>query len=119
MCDFDEFVFTCGHSTFRLKAYCHRARNDPYKEYHYVKKLRDVWDQTYPCSECVNRAQAAAAAAQQGQQAGQHQGDQQQVDQQQAHQHQAHQHQAHQQHAHQQQADQQGNQQQGDQEMTE
>ncbi|KAK3493886.1 hypothetical protein B0T13DRAFT_474779 [Neurospora crassa] len=62
MCDFDEFVFTCGHSTFRLKAYCHRARNDPYKECHYVKKLRDVWDQTYPCSECVNRAQAAAAA---------------------------------------------------------
>ncbi|EGO60337.1 hypothetical protein NEUTE1DRAFT_75300 [Neurospora tetrasperma FGSC 2508] len=34
MCDFDEFVFTCGHSTFRLKAYCHRARNDPYKEWH-------------------------------------------------------------------------------------
>ncbi|KAK3947592.1 hypothetical protein QBC32DRAFT_81001 [Pseudoneurospora amorphoporcata] len=66
MCDFDEFVFTCGHSTFRLKAYCHRARNDPYKECHYVKKLRDVWDQTYPCSECVNRTQAAAAVAAQG-----------------------------------------------------
>ncbi|CCC10780.1 hypothetical protein SMACR_04383 [Sordaria macrospora] len=61
MCDFDEFVFTCGHSTFGLKAYCHRARNDPYKECHYVKKLRDVWDQTYPCSECVNQAQTAAA----------------------------------------------------------
>ena len=62
MCDFDEQVYTCGHSTFRLKSYCHRTRNDPYKECHFVKKLRDVWDQSWPCDDCKTPAQKAAAA---------------------------------------------------------
>ncbi|KAK1754554.1 hypothetical protein QBC47DRAFT_384251 [Echria macrotheca] len=56
MCDFEEFMFTCGHSTFRLKSYCHFARNDPNHECCSVKKLRNIWDQDYPCDGCQARA---------------------------------------------------------------
>ncbi|KAK0643114.1 hypothetical protein B0T16DRAFT_333340 [Cercophora newfieldiana] len=56
MCDFEEFVFTCGHSTFRLKSYCHFARNDPNHQCFGVKKLKNVWDQTFACDGCVQRA---------------------------------------------------------------
>ncbi|KAK0635618.1 hypothetical protein B0T17DRAFT_459806, partial [Bombardia bombarda] len=52
MCDFEEFVFTCSHSTFRLKSYCHYARNDPNHQCNRVKKLRHVWDQDYECEKC-------------------------------------------------------------------
>lgn len=55
MCDFDEFIFTCGHSTFRLKCYCHFARNHPDHWCNKVKKLRDCYDQTYECDECAEQ----------------------------------------------------------------
>lgn len=53
MCDWEEFVFTCGHSQFRLKCYCHQARNHPRHRCHRVKKLRNVWDQETECDECA------------------------------------------------------------------
>ncbi|KAL2758640.1 hypothetical protein ACRALDRAFT_207778 [Sodiomyces alcalophilus JCM 7366] len=40
MCDWEEFLFTCSHSTVRLKAYCHFARNDPNH-------------QSIPCEQCM------------------------------------------------------------------
>ncbi|KAM7209198.1 hypothetical protein V8F20_000536 [Naviculisporaceae sp. PSN 640] len=52
MCDYEEFVFTCTHSTIRLKSYCHFARNDPNHQCFGVKKLRNVWDQNYECENC-------------------------------------------------------------------
>ncbi|KAK3906192.1 hypothetical protein C8A05DRAFT_29978 [Staphylotrichum tortipilum] len=62
MCDFEEFIFTCGHSTFRLKSYCHFARNHPQHACRRVKKLRNCWDQGRPCDACAAEAEAAAAA---------------------------------------------------------
>lgn len=63
MCDYEEFAFTCGHSTIKLKCYCHRARNHPSHYCTFVKKLRDIWEQDGPCEACA--AAAAAAAVQQ------------------------------------------------------
>ncbi|KAK4122320.1 hypothetical protein N657DRAFT_536962, partial [Parathielavia appendiculata] len=53
MCDFDEFIFTCGHSVFRLKCYCHYARNHPFHQCRRVKKLRSCWDQGRDCDACA------------------------------------------------------------------
>lgn len=69
MCDFEEFIFTCNHSVFRLKNYCHYARTHPQHHCRGVKKLRNCWDQDRPCDECIEKynremaeAQARAAA---------------------------------------------------------
>ncbi|KAJ4306185.1 hypothetical protein N0V88_000981 [Collariella sp. IMI 366227] len=61
MCDFDEFIFTCGHSVFRLKCYCHFARNHPLHHCHRVKKLRSCWDQDRPCDPCIEERQRIEA----------------------------------------------------------
>lgn len=53
MCDYDEFIFDCGHSVCRLKCYCHKARNHPFHECHFVKKLRSCWDQGRECDDCA------------------------------------------------------------------
>lgn len=55
MCDYEEFLFACGCSTFRLKSYCHFARNDPNHQCFGVKKLRDTWDQASDCEACSQR----------------------------------------------------------------
>jgi hypothetical protein len=52
MCDLEEFLFSCGHNTFRLKSYCHFARNDPNHQCFGVKQLRDSWTQVYECESC-------------------------------------------------------------------
>ncbi len=57
MCEFEEYLFSCGCSQMRLKSYCHYARNHPKHYCLGVKKLRDVWDQQTPCQACLaNRA---------------------------------------------------------------
>jgi hypothetical protein len=61
MCDFDEFIFTCGHSEFRLKCYCHYARNHPYHECRRVKKLRACWDQGRDCDACAEEKRRRVA----------------------------------------------------------
>ncbi|KAJ9165306.1 hypothetical protein NKR19_g497 [Coniochaeta hoffmannii] len=72
MCDLEEFLFSCGHNTFRLKAYCHFARNDPNHQCFGVKQLRDSWAQGYECESCrMHRqqqlqGQMTAYAGQQG-----------------------------------------------------
>jgi len=53
MCDYEEFLFDCGHSHQRLKSYCHFARNDPNHQCFGVKKLRDVWEQQTVCDDCA------------------------------------------------------------------
>jgi hypothetical protein len=53
MCDYEEFLFDCGHSQQRLKSYCHFARNDPNHQCFGVKKLRDVWEQQTVCDACA------------------------------------------------------------------
>ncbi|KAK3945927.1 hypothetical protein QBC46DRAFT_336095 [Diplogelasinospora grovesii] len=55
MCDYEEFIFTCTHSTVRLKSYCHFARNDPNHQCFGVKKLRNVWDQDFECERCMEK----------------------------------------------------------------
>ncbi|KAK3370218.1 hypothetical protein B0H63DRAFT_527955 [Podospora didyma] len=67
MCDFEEFIFTCSHSTIRLKSYCHFARNDPNHQCFGVKKLRNVWDQDYECGDCMERNRRNAWAQAQAQ----------------------------------------------------
>ncbi|KAL2260072.1 hypothetical protein VTK26DRAFT_6036 [Humicola hyalothermophila] len=62
MCDYEEFSFDCGHSFFRLKCYCHYARNHPQHYCHFVKKLRNVWDQLRPCEDCERKTNEARAA---------------------------------------------------------
>ncbi|OIW31568.1 hypothetical protein CONLIGDRAFT_678038 [Coniochaeta ligniaria NRRL 30616] len=52
MCDLEEFLFSCGHNIFRLKSYCHFARNDPNHQCFGVKQLRDSWAQVYECEAC-------------------------------------------------------------------
>ncbi|KAK4190600.1 hypothetical protein QBC35DRAFT_61275 [Podospora australis] len=52
MCDYEEFIWTCQHSDFRLKSHCHRARNNPGHICNYVKRLRHCWDQTRACDSC-------------------------------------------------------------------
>ncbi len=61
MCDWEEFIFTCGHSEFRLQSYCHYARNHPYHECRRVKKLRNCWDQGRPCDACAAEYQRQQA----------------------------------------------------------
>ena len=53
MCDFDEWVFRCGHSAVRLKSYCHDARNAPGHRCYFVKRLKNVWYQQKECEECT------------------------------------------------------------------
>lgn len=53
MCDWEEFLFSCNHSTLRLKSYCHFARNDPNHQCHGVKVLRNSWQQGVPCDSCA------------------------------------------------------------------
>lgn len=62
MCDFEEFLFTCGHSEVRLKSHCHFARNDPYHDCFGVKVLRKSWRQDGPCEDCVAMITALEAA---------------------------------------------------------
>lgn len=67
MCDFEEFIFTCGHSVFRLKCHCHYARNQPDHHCRRVKKLRNCWDQDRECDACLEerrRREAESAQAQ-------------------------------------------------------
>jgi hypothetical protein len=75
MCDFEEFIFTCNHSVFRLKSYCHYARNDPHHQCRRVKKLRNCWDQNRECDACAEERRRQAELAwfytQQGQGQGQ------------------------------------------------
>lgn len=65
MCDYEEFLFTCGHSEIRLMSYCHFARNDDYHECYGVKVLRKCWRQAGPCEPCVALAIALEADRQQ------------------------------------------------------
>ncbi|CAJ2502872.1 Uu.00g102660.m01.CDS01 [Anthostomella pinea] len=54
MCDWEEFLFVCNHSTLRLKSYCHFARNDPNHQCLGVKVLRDSWYQDGQlCDNCM------------------------------------------------------------------
>ncbi|KAI1502793.1 hypothetical protein F5X99DRAFT_377411 [Biscogniauxia marginata] len=54
MCDWEEFLFVCNHSTLRLKSYCHFARNDPNHQCYGVKMLRDSWLQEGQlCDDCL------------------------------------------------------------------
>ncbi|KXH54477.1 hypothetical protein CSAL01_00633 [Colletotrichum salicis] len=53
MCDWEEFLFTCNHSVLRLKSYCHFARNDPGHQCFGVKVLRNSWQQSVPCDNCI------------------------------------------------------------------
>ena len=53
MCDWEEFLFTCNHSTVRLKSHCHFARNSPNHACPNVKVLRKSWQQVVPCERCV------------------------------------------------------------------
>lgn len=55
MCDWEEFLFECGHSTVRLKSYCHFARNDPNHQCLGVKVLRESWKQDGQlCESCIS-----------------------------------------------------------------
>jgi hypothetical protein len=60
MCDYDDFVFTCGHSVQKLKSHCHQARNHPQHICYFVQFLRNVWPQGRKCDACVATEQAAA-----------------------------------------------------------
>jgi uncharacterized Fe-S cluster-containing protein len=64
MCDWEEFIFTCNHSEFRRKSYCHRARNHPTHACNSVKKLRDCWYQPNACEACELARQQEIAVTQ-------------------------------------------------------
>ncbi|KAI0601240.1 hypothetical protein F4775DRAFT_589454 [Biscogniauxia sp. FL1348] len=56
MCDWEEFLFVCNHSTLRLKSYCHFARNDPNHQCFGVKMLRNSWFQDGQlCDACLEK----------------------------------------------------------------
>lgn len=55
MCDYEEFLFECGHSTILLKSHCHFARNDPNHQCLGVKVLRESWRQEGQlCGACFD-----------------------------------------------------------------
>lgn len=56
MCDFDEFMFECGHAVYRLKCYCHFARNHPEHKCARVQFLRASWLQNGQVCEVCERA---------------------------------------------------------------
>lgn len=58
MCDYEEFMFTCGHSITKMKSECHFRRNDPGKQCFGVKVLKATWFQGVPCASCINNRQA-------------------------------------------------------------
>ncbi|KAI1273779.1 hypothetical protein F5Y07DRAFT_402054 [Xylaria sp. FL0933] len=54
MCDYEEFLFVCGHSVTRLKSHCHFARNDPNHQCFSVKVLKCSWyQQSTLCENCL------------------------------------------------------------------
>ncbi|KAK5634660.1 hypothetical protein RRF57_010373 [Xylaria bambusicola] len=56
MCDWEEFIFVCNHTTLRLKSHCHFARNDPNHQCFGVKVLRDSWFQEGQlCDNCLDK----------------------------------------------------------------
>ncbi|KAF3018209.1 hypothetical protein E8E14_012495 [Neopestalotiopsis sp. 37M] len=56
MCDFEEFLFECGHGIVRFKSNCHFRRNDPNKECYSVKVLRNSWKQDgQVCESCLQQ----------------------------------------------------------------
>ncbi|KAJ2979232.1 hypothetical protein NQ176_g3377 [Zarea fungicola] len=63
MCDFEEFVFTCGHNALDLKDYCHQSRNHPRHECNNVKRLRNSWYQGRPCNSCANLINGTSSAS--------------------------------------------------------
>ena len=66
MCDYDEWVFRCGHSAVRLKNYCHDARNAPGHRCFFVKRLKNVWYQAKECEECIAKRIANGEEPSQG-----------------------------------------------------
>lgn len=54
MCDFEEYIFTCGHNALNLQAYCHQSRNHPQHECNNVKRLRNSWYQERLCNACAD-----------------------------------------------------------------
>lgn len=55
MCDWEEFLFICGHSVLRKKSYCHFARNEPTHKCARVRVLRNCWVQEGTlCDDCIN-----------------------------------------------------------------
>ncbi len=57
MCNYEEFLFECGHTKVQLKSYCHFARNDPYHGCYGVKVLKDTWHQGKKCDPCIVKEQ--------------------------------------------------------------
>ncbi|KAJ3492428.1 hypothetical protein NLG97_g5401 [Lecanicillium saksenae] len=53
MCDFEEFIFSCGHNALNLQSYCHQTRNHPRHECENVKRLRNSWYQQRMCNDCA------------------------------------------------------------------
>ncbi|OAA57657.1 hypothetical protein ISF_06898 [Cordyceps fumosorosea ARSEF 2679] len=62
MCDFEEYIFTCGHNALNLKAYCHQSRNHPRHECNNVKRLRNSWFQDRQCNVCARAENGANAS---------------------------------------------------------
>ena len=56
MCEYEQFIYTCGHSPCQRSAYCHSARNSPPPHQCFsVKVLKRVWSQDGFCPRCAGR----------------------------------------------------------------
>jgi hypothetical protein len=58
MCEYEQFVYTCGHTPIRRSSYCHSARCDDAHQCFSVKVLKKVWRQASICPECQNQMEA-------------------------------------------------------------
>lgn len=54
MCDYEEFLWVCGHSVIKFKSYCHFKRNHSDERCNRVKMLKSVWNQEVLCENCIN-----------------------------------------------------------------
>ncbi|CZT49439.1 uncharacterized protein RSE6_10289 [Rhynchosporium secalis] len=52
MCDYEDFKFTCNHTSTKLLSYCHFARTDPYHQCFGVKVTKHTWFQSMLCPPC-------------------------------------------------------------------
>ncbi|EPE04917.1 hypothetical protein F503_00071 [Ophiostoma piceae UAMH 11346] len=66
MCEYEEFIFSCGCSQKRLNSYCHLARNDLNHQCFSIKKLRHVWEQQTECKSCIAKRSSYTVPNQQG-----------------------------------------------------
>lgn len=66
MCDYEQFIYTCGHTPTRKYSHCHAARCNDYHMCRSVKVLKRVWHQAFDCPDCMQGNQSGVNGSRKG-----------------------------------------------------